>query len=116
MFMFIFFFALCSFLLTIPFRLFYFGIDTSARTLMIFPPSIVNSRCSIHGTFDKTKKWFPVLTRTVTFPPVLPVAVHLVMEIVIDGNFGSRLIINAVHVLVKGWPVSVMVVVPVQKV
>jgi len=67
--------------------------DSVAISCMLTPPSIIWARCTIHGSFDKTKEGMPKATWSVTLPPMLLVVSHFVMEGMVDLQGNNSLLL-----------------------
>jgi hypothetical protein len=77
------------------------------------PPQIVWTwspiLCSLHNPIEGVS----FLAGSITFPPVLLVKGHLVVETVVHGDIRPSLFVNSVHVLVEDGTVALAVVLTV---
>jgi len=50
-----------------------------------------------------------MLAGAITFPPVLPIHVYLIMETVVNCDIGSSEFVDAMHVTLKLWSMAVVI-------
>lgn len=85
---------------------------TPTRVLMLFPPPIIRSRCSVRGSLHVSEERTFVFARSSASPPVLFVKTHFVVKTVVNRDASTACLVDSVHMVLEVRAVSIAITIP----